>query len=54
MAGLVPSATVCEMMGEDGYALGKEGARRYAEERGLVFLDGASVISAWKEFDQKG
>jgi 3,4-dihydroxy 2-butanone 4-phosphate synthase len=54
MAGLVPSATVCEMMGEDGDALGKEGARRYAEERGLVFLDGASVISAWKEFDQKG
>ncbi|HUS56841.1 MAG TPA: 3,4-dihydroxy-2-butanone-4-phosphate synthase [Thermoplasmata archaeon] len=54
MAGLVPSATVCEMMGEKGDALDRDGARRYAEENGLVFLEGASIISAWKEFDQKG
>ncbi|MCJ7607916.1 MAG: 3,4-dihydroxy-2-butanone-4-phosphate synthase, partial [Thermoplasmata archaeon] len=54
MAGLVPSATVCEMMGDTGDALDRDGARRYAEENGLVFLEGASIISAWKEFDQKG
>ncbi len=54
MAGLVPSATVCEMMGDTGDALDRDGARCYAEENGFVFLEGASIISAWKEFDQKG
>ncbi len=54
MAGLVPTATVCEMMGEDGDALDKEGAMRYAEQHGLVFLEGASVVSAWNEFRNKG
>lgn len=49
MAGLVPSATVCEMMGDDGKALSKEKARRYADEHGHVFLEGTEVIEAWKE-----
>jgi 3,4-dihydroxy 2-butanone 4-phosphate synthase len=49
MAGLVPSATVCEMMGDDGKALSKEKARGYAEAHGHVFLEGAEVIEAWKE-----
>ncbi len=49
MAGLVPSATVCEMMGDDGKALSKEKAREYAETHSCVFLEGAEVIEAWKE-----
>jgi len=49
MAGLVPSATVCEMMGDDGRALSKEKAREYAETHACVFLEGAEVIEAWKE-----
>ncbi|MBU1914673.1 MAG: 3,4-dihydroxy-2-butanone-4-phosphate synthase [Candidatus Thermoplasmatota archaeon] len=49
MAGLVPSATVCEMMGEDGKALSKEEAKAYAKKQGLVFLEGAQVVDAWKE-----
>jgi 3,4-dihydroxy 2-butanone 4-phosphate synthase len=49
MAGLVPSATVCEMMGGDGKALSKEDAKTYAKEQGLVFLEGAQVVEAWKE-----
>ncbi|HIH01281.1 TPA: 3,4-dihydroxy-2-butanone-4-phosphate synthase [Thermoplasmata archaeon] len=53
MAGLVPSATVCEMMGDDGNALPKSGAYAYAERNGLVFLEGAEIISSWKE-SQKG
>jgi 3,4-dihydroxy 2-butanone 4-phosphate synthase len=52
MAGLVPSATVCEMMGDDGNALSKEEARAYAAGRGLPFLDGADIVKAWKEFDK--
>lgn len=53
MAGLVPSATVCEMMGDDGKALPKAAAKEYAEANGLVFLDGAEIIQAWKEFQTR-
>jgi len=49
MAGLVPSATVCEMMGDDGRAAGKPVAKEYASRHGLVFLDGAEIIEAWRE-----
>ncbi|UCE81263.1 MAG: 3,4-dihydroxy-2-butanone-4-phosphate synthase [Methanobacteriota archaeon] len=50
MAGLVPSATVCEMMGDDGNALSKDKASEYAERNGIGFLEGADIISAWKDF----
>ena len=50
MAGLVPSATVCEMMADDGNALPKTEAIAYAEGNSMVFLSGEDVISAWKEF----
>ena len=50
MAGLVPSATVCEMMGDDGNALSKREAMDYAKKKNLVFLEGADIITAWKEF----
>lgn len=53
MAGLVPSATVCEMMGEDGKALSKDGAKAYAKEQGLAFLEGAEVVEAWKELGKR-
>ena len=48
MAGLIPSATICEMMGDDGRALSKEDAKKYAQERNLVFLEGQDVIEAWR------
>ena len=48
MAGLVPSATVCEMMGDDGRALSKKEANAYADQRGLVFLEGSEIIEAWR------
>jgi 3,4-dihydroxy 2-butanone 4-phosphate synthase len=54
MAGLVPSATVCEMMGDDGRALSKDAARSYADKHGLVFLEGAEVVRAWQGFERKG
>lgn len=53
MAGLVPSATVCEMMGDDGKALPKDAARDYAGKHGLVYLEGVDVIRAWKEYQRK-
>lgn len=53
MAGLTPSATVCEMMGDDGKALSKEEARKYAKSREIVFLEGAEIVEAWREFKRR-
>ncbi len=51
MAGLVPSATICEMMnGPSGKCMPKEKARKYAKKHDLTFLEGREVISAWKEY----
>lgn len=50
MAGLVPSATVCEMMGDDGKALSKAGAMAYAKSRSMIFLEGAEIVQAWNDF----
>ncbi len=48
MAGLVPSATICEMMGDDGRAMTREDAKGYAAARNLVFLEGRDVVGAWR------
>lgn len=53
MAGMTPSATVCEMMGDDGKALSKEKARKYAEQKGYAFVEGAEVVEAWREFQRR-
>jgi len=53
MAGLVPSATVGEMMGDDGKALVKEKARAYSRAHGLTFLEGEEIVHAWKEFRKR-
>ncbi len=47
-AGLVPSATICEMLGDDGKALPRAEAEAYAAAHGLVFLTGAEVVDAWR------
>ncbi|MFQ6106170.1 MAG: 3,4-dihydroxy-2-butanone-4-phosphate synthase [Thermoplasmata archaeon] len=52
MAGLTPTATICEMMGDEGKALGKEDAKRYATERGLAFLEGHQIVEAWEEWSR--
>jgi 3,4-dihydroxy 2-butanone 4-phosphate synthase len=49
MAGVPPAVTICEMMADDGYALDKEGAKRYAKEHGLVFIEGKDVVEAWEK-----
>lgn len=48
MSELTPSATICEMLGDDGRALGKADAKRYAEVRALVFLEGREILEAWR------
>ncbi len=53
MSGLPPTATICEMMGDDCKARDKESAKRYAEENGLIFLEGFQVIEAWKRWRER-
>ncbi len=43
-AGLTPLATICEMLDDNGGSLKKSAAKRYAEEHGLVALEGREVI----------
>jgi 3,4-dihydroxy 2-butanone 4-phosphate synthase len=47
-SGLIPSATICEMMADSGMALSKTAAAAYAGENGLCFLDGGEVKSFWE------
>jgi len=48
MAELSPSATICEMMGDDGRALQRPEAMKYAQDNGFVYLDGIQIINEWK------
>ena len=48
MAGVDPSATICEMMGDDGNAMPKADVVEYAARKGYVFVEGKDIIEAWK------
>lgn len=52
MAGLPPSATICEMMGDDGNALSREKAREFANLNSYVFLEGKEIVEAWKSWSE--
>ena len=52
MAGVRPSGSICEMMGDDGNSRRKEETKRYAEEHGLSFVTGDEIIEAWNKFKQ--
>jgi len=48
LAGLTPTATICEMMGDNGYARPKTSAREYAKKHELTYLEGKEIIETWK------
>jgi 3,4-dihydroxy 2-butanone 4-phosphate synthase len=48
MGRLSESATVCEMLGDSGGARGPDAARKYAESHGFEFLDGSTILGAWR------
>ena len=52
MAGLIPSATICEMLGDDGKALSKTEAKKYAEAHNLAFLEGREILEAWRSWSR--
>jgi len=50
MAGLSESVTVCEMLGDSGGARASGAARAYAEEHGFPFLEGRTIVEAWRRW----
>ena len=50
MTGLSESMTVCEMLGDSGGARSPDAARDYAEAHGWQFLEGRTLIEAWREW----
>ncbi len=52
MAGLVPSATIVEILAEEGNSMKKERAREFAKEQGIIFLEGKDIIDAWSKWSE--
>ncbi len=50
LAGLIPSATIVEILGDDGYSLSKEKARAMAAKHGIIFLEGKDILDAWSKW----
>jgi 3,4-dihydroxy 2-butanone 4-phosphate synthase len=50
MAGLTPTATICEMLGPHGRALSVEEAKEYARRHDTVFLRGTEIVEAWGQW----
>jgi 3,4-dihydroxy 2-butanone 4-phosphate synthase len=48
MGRLSESVTVCEMLGDSGGARSPDAARKYAEAHGWEFLEGRTLIDAWR------
>ena len=48
MGHLSESTTVCEMLGDSGGARDLTAARRYAIDHGFEFLDGQTILRAWR------
>jgi 3,4-dihydroxy 2-butanone 4-phosphate synthase len=48
MAGVTPVALGCEMLGDDGQALSKTDAARYAAAHGHPFVEGQQIVEAWR------
>jgi 3,4-dihydroxy 2-butanone 4-phosphate synthase len=53
MAGVKPSATICEMMGHDGHSRSKESCYQYAKDHDMPIVTGDEVIAAWNEYKKE-
>lgn len=50
MAGVRPSATICEMLGDEGSATSKERVLEYSRKNNVQFVTGDEITEAWEEF----
>jgi 3,4-dihydroxy 2-butanone 4-phosphate synthase len=53
-AGLAPTATICEMMYDDGKARPYAEAVKYANTNGFVMLSGDEIIAEWRKRENHG
>lgn len=53
-SGLIPSATIVEMLDDNGYSLSYEKARSFAMENKLTFIEGKNIIDAWLNDQSNG
>jgi 3,4-dihydroxy 2-butanone 4-phosphate synthase len=53
MAGVKPSATICEMLGDNGIANSKERAAEYSKRNDMPFVTGEQIMKAWDEYLKK-
>jgi len=49
LASVHPSATICEMMSDDGNAMSKDDVKKYASSNGYVFIEGDEIVKAWRK-----
>ena len=52
MAGLIPSATIVETLGDDDNSLSKDKAKRFAEEHNIPFIEGHEILEAWEKWSE--
>ena len=52
IADVIPVGSGCEIMGDNGRALSKSKAKKYADENGFVFLEGEDIIKAWEKWSK--
>lgn len=50
MSNLIPVGAGCEIMGDNGKALAKEEAIKYANRNNLIYLEGEEIIKAWNKW----
>ena len=50
MAGVKPSATICEMLEDSGASNSKERAMDYSKKNGMPFITGGQIMEAWEQF----
>lgn len=48
MAGVRPSATICEMMGDDGGSRSRESVEEFAKANGIPMVTGDEVVEQWE------
>lgn len=53
-AGLIRSATIVEMLGDDGRSMQPEEARNFAESHSLTFIEGSEIIDSWSNETRNG
>ena len=52
MASLTPAGSGCEIMGNNGTALSRQDALRYAKRKEFVYLEGNEIIDVWKSWQK--